>query len=61
MKTYALVVQYDGTEYAGFQVQVGQRTIQGNWKRPWLNWAPTASGWWEPAEQTPVCTAKGRR
>jgi len=29
MKTYALVVQYDGTEYAGFQVQVGQRTIQG--------------------------------
>ncbi len=29
MKTYALVVQYDGSEYAGFQVQVGQRTIQG--------------------------------
>ena len=29
MKTYALIVQYDGTEYAGFQVQVGQRTVQG--------------------------------
>ena len=29
MRTYALVVLYDGTGYAGFQVQVGQRTIQG--------------------------------
>lgn len=29
MKTYALIVQYDGTDYAGFQVQSGQRTIQG--------------------------------
>ncbi len=29
MKTYCLVVQYDGTDYAGFQVQPGQRTIQG--------------------------------
>ncbi len=29
MKTYGLVVQYEGTEYAGFQVQSGQRTIQG--------------------------------
>lgn len=29
MKTYCLIVQYDGTDYAGFQVQPGQRTIQG--------------------------------
>ena len=29
MNTYALVVQYDGTDYAGFQVQPRQRTIQG--------------------------------
>lgn len=29
MKTYRLVVQYDGTDYAGFQVQPNQRTIQG--------------------------------
>lgn len=29
MKTYCLVVQYDGTDYAGFQIQPGQRTIQG--------------------------------
>ena len=29
MKTYCLVVQYDGTEYAGFQIQPAQRTIQG--------------------------------
>lgn len=29
MQTYCLIVQYDGTDYAGFQVQPGQRTIQG--------------------------------
>lgn len=29
MQTYVLIVQYDGTDYAGFQVQPGQRTIQG--------------------------------
>jgi len=29
MKTYCLIVQYDGTDYAGFQVQPGQPTIQG--------------------------------
>ncbi|MCK9524383.1 MAG: tRNA pseudouridine(38-40) synthase TruA [Limnochordia bacterium] len=29
MHTYCLIVQYDGTDYAGFQVQPGQRTIQG--------------------------------
>lgn len=29
MKTYCFVVQYDGTDYAGFQVQPKERTIQG--------------------------------
>lgn len=29
MKTYCLIVQYDGTDYAGFQVQPRLRTIQG--------------------------------
>ena len=29
MQTYCLIVQYDGTDYAGFQVQPDQRTIQG--------------------------------
>lgn len=29
MKTYCFVVQYDGTDYAGFQVQPQERTIQG--------------------------------
>lgn len=29
MKTYCLVIQYDGTDYAGFQVQPNERTIQG--------------------------------
>lgn len=29
METYCLVVQYDGTEYSGFQIQPNQRTIQG--------------------------------
>lgn len=29
MGTYCLLVQYDGTEYAGFQIQPDQRTIQG--------------------------------
>lgn len=33
MKTYCLVVQYDGTDYAGFQVQPQQRTIQGELER----------------------------
>lgn len=33
MKTYCLVVQYDGTDYAGFQIQPGQRTIQGELER----------------------------
>lgn len=29
MKNYCLVVQYDGTNYAGFQIQPNQPTIQG--------------------------------
>lgn len=29
MPNYFLTVQYDGTEYAGFQIQPGQSTIQG--------------------------------
>lgn len=29
MKTYCLIVQYDGTDYAGFQIQPDHRTIQG--------------------------------
>lgn len=29
MKTYCLIVQYDGTDYAGFQIQPNQATIQG--------------------------------
>ncbi|NMA61698.1 MAG: tRNA pseudouridine(38-40) synthase TruA [Firmicutes bacterium] len=40
MGTYCLVVQYDGTEYAGFQVQPNQRTIQGELEKALANLAP---------------------
>ena len=33
MTRFKAVVQYDGTEYFGFQVQAGQRTIQGELER----------------------------
>lgn len=33
MGTYCLIVQYDGTDYAGFQIQPDQRTIQGELER----------------------------
>ncbi len=33
MKNFCLIVQYDGTDYAGFQVQPGQATIQGELER----------------------------
>lgn len=33
MKTYCLIVQYDGTDYAGFQIQPRERTIQGELER----------------------------
>ena len=29
MRTIRLTVQYDGTDFSGFQVQVGKRTVQG--------------------------------
>lgn len=29
MASFCLIVQYDGTNYAGYQIQPGQRTIQG--------------------------------
>src|ERR1700674_140940 len=28
MRTYCMTVAYDGTDFAGFQIQVGRRTIQ---------------------------------
>jgi len=33
VRTLVLVVEYDGTDYAGFGVQPGQRTIQGEMER----------------------------
>lgn len=33
MDNFCLVVQYDGTDYAGYQVQPGQMTIQGELER----------------------------
>lgn len=40
MDTYCLVVQYDGTDYAGFQFQPNQRTIQGELERALAKLAP---------------------
>ena len=42
MKTYCLVVQYDGTEYAGFQIQPNQRTIQGELEKALQRLGPNA-------------------
>jgi tRNA pseudouridine38-40 synthase len=33
MPLFKAVVQYDGTEYCGFQIQAGERTIQGELER----------------------------
>lgn len=40
MDTYCLVVQYDGTNYAGFQIQPNQRTIQGELENALARLAP---------------------
>jgi len=32
MRTIRMTVQYDGTDFAGFQVQVGQRTVQATFE-----------------------------
>lgn len=40
MNTYCLVVQYDGTEYSGFQIQPRERTIQGELESALARLAP---------------------
>lgn len=40
METYCLIVQYDGTEYSGFQIQPKQRTIQGEIEKALAKLAP---------------------
>ncbi len=40
MDTYCLVVQYDGTDYSGFQVQPNRRTIQGELEKALAKLAP---------------------
>jgi hypothetical protein len=61
MKTYVLIVQYDGTDYAGFQVQPGQRTIQGELRKALSRLGPNFIRIAGAAELMPECTVKARR
>ena len=36
MATFKLTLAYDGAEFSGWQAQPGQRTVQGELERAWL-------------------------
>lgn len=42
MQTYCLIVQYDGTNYAGFQIQPDQPTIQGELEKALARLGPNS-------------------
>ncbi len=58
---YRARVEYDGTEFDGFQAQLAGEPSKESWRQPSrVSLTGAECAWWPPAGPTPGCMRRGK-